>query len=112
MTLYWFLSKTARRSIEIARHVRKLLNSQRDILSADAIDKITSAVVELENAVEAKANNESLEGKIKNLETVANKNLKPYPHPTWRENVEVMLVAIAVAMAIRTFFLQPFKIPT
>jgi signal peptidase I len=26
--------------------------------------------------------------------------------------VEVLLVAIAVAMAIRTFFLQPFKIPT
>ena len=30
----------------------------------------------------------------------------------WRENVEVILVAVAVAMAIRTFFLQPFKIPT
>ena len=30
----------------------------------------------------------------------------------WRENVEVLLVAIAVAMGIRTFFLQPFKIPT
>ncbi len=28
------------------------------------------------------------------------------------ENVEVLLVALAVAMAIRTFFLQPFKIPT
>lgn len=30
----------------------------------------------------------------------------------WRENVEVILVAVAVAMGIRTFFLQPFKIPT
>ena len=30
----------------------------------------------------------------------------------WRENVEVLLVAIAVAMGIRTFFLQPFKFPT
>ena len=32
--------------------------------------------------------------------------------PIWRENVEVLLVALAVAMAIRTFFVQPFKIPT
>ena len=29
-----------------------------------------------------------------------------------RENVEVLLVAMAVAMGIRTFFVQPFKIPT
>src|SRR6185369_2942705 len=29
-----------------------------------------------------------------------------------RENVEVFLVAVAVAMGIRTFFVQPFKIPT
>jgi signal peptidase I len=30
----------------------------------------------------------------------------------WRENVEVILVAIVVAIGIRSFFLQPFKIPT
>jgi signal peptidase I len=46
------------------------------------------------------------------LEKAAVKWLKPYPHASYRENVEVFLVAIAVAMGIRTFFLQPFKIPT
>src|SRR5581483_421060 len=35
-----------------------------------------------------------------------------YPNAGYRENTEVILVAIVVAMAIRTFFLQPFKIPT
>ncbi len=30
----------------------------------------------------------------------------------WRENGEVILVALVVAMAVRAFFLQPFKIPT
>lgn len=29
-----------------------------------------------------------------------------------RENFEVLVVAVAVAMAFRTYFLQPFKIPT
>ena len=46
------------------------------------------------------------------LEYAANKWLKPYPNAGIRENVEVLLVALAVAMGIRTFFLQPFKIPT
>ena len=46
------------------------------------------------------------------LETTANKWLKPYPNAVWRENIEVFLVAIVIAMGIRTFFVQPFKIPT
>ena len=46
------------------------------------------------------------------MEKAANKWLKPYPNPGWRENIEVLLVALTVAMGIRTFFLQPFKIPT
>src|SRR5262245_1166510 len=49
---------------------------------------------------------------MQKLEEVANKWLKPYPNAAWRENVEVLLVALTVAMGIRTFFLQPFKIPT
>lgn len=34
------------------------------------------------------------------------------PHAKIRENVEVLFVAIAAAMAIRAYFFQPFKIPT
>src|SRR5262245_20879837 len=49
---------------------------------------------------------------MQKLEEVANKWLKPYPNAAWRENIEVLLVALTVAMGIRTFFLQPFKIPT
>src|SRR5205814_6578266 len=30
----------------------------------------------------------------------------------WRENVEVILVAVVVAIGVRSYFLQPFKIPT
>ncbi|WP_246189667.1 signal peptidase I [Methylacidimicrobium cyclopophantes] len=38
-----------------------------------------------------------------------------FPPKRWaglRENVEIFLVAIAAALAIRAYFLQPFKIPT
>src|SRR3954466_15476032 len=41
--------------------------------------------------------------------------MKHLPAPrdaVWRENVEVILVAIVVAVGVRSYFLQPFKIPT
>jgi signal peptidase I len=38
--------------------------------------------------------------------------MPPRSFPKWRENVEVLVVAISMAMACRTYFIQPFKIPT
>jgi len=35
-----------------------------------------------------------------------------YPRNFWAENVEMILVAAILAIGIRTFFIQPFKIPT
>jgi signal peptidase I len=36
----------------------------------------------------------------------------PRNHPRVREYVEIIVVAVAVAMGFRTYFIQPFKIPT
>jgi signal peptidase I len=94
------------------KHVEKLLNHQRDILPALAVAGVTAAIVDIRQAVDAGAEKSELEKQMENLEKAANKWLKPYPNAAWRENVEVLLVALAVAMGIRTFFLQPFKIPT
>ncbi|MBI3851870.1 MAG: signal peptidase I [Verrucomicrobia bacterium] len=112
MNLKWFLSKTVRHATEMRKHVAKLLNAQRDILSPPAIEAITAAMLELKKTVDANEDNKTLLKQMENLEKVANKWLKPYPHSAVRENIEVILVAVAVAMSIRTFFLQPFKIPT
>jgi signal peptidase I len=43
---------------------------------------------------------------------IGNKLFPVSPWDGWRENVEVFVVAAIMALAIRTFFLQPFKIPT
>jgi signal peptidase I len=110
--LHWFVSRTVRHALAMARHVQKLLDHQRDILSPQAVESVQSAISELRAAVAAKAPKDEIEKRAENLEAVANKWLKPYPNAVWRENVEVLLVALTVAMGIRTFFLQPFKIPT
>ena len=112
MTFQWFLSKTVRQATAMRNHVEKILNHQRDILSPQAVQAVDGAALDLQKAVEAKADPATLEKQMEKLENVANKWLKPYPNAAWRENVEVLLVALAVAMGIRTFFLQPFKIPT
>lgn len=94
------------------KHVQRYLSAQQDVLSAEAMQKIRAAGDELRQALRANEPKKVLRAKMENMETVANKNFRPYPAPAWRENVEVLLVAIAVAMGIRTFFVQPFKIPT
>ncbi len=112
MTLRWFFSKTVRQTSEMVNQVRKLLSAQMDILSPQAIKNITGALDDTRNALKSGADTETLKAKMAALEEMANKWLKPYPNPAWRENVEVILVAVAIALSIRTFFLQPMKIPT
>jgi len=95
------------------KHVQRWYWAQRDLLSPQAIGAVTLAMNALQAAIdEAKPNKGRIRIKMEELEFAANKWLKPYPNAAWRENVEVLLVAIAVAMGIRTFFIQPFKIPT
>ncbi|MEK7706540.1 MAG: signal peptidase I [Verrucomicrobiota bacterium] len=112
MILRWFISKTVRQAVAVRKHVHRLLCAQRDLLSPQAVQAVSASLDELRGAVRSGATKAALLKQMENVETVANKWLKPYPHSTWRENVEVLLVALAVAMGIRTFFLQPFKIPT
>src|SRR5678816_471012 len=112
MNLRWFVSARIRHATAMRKHVQKILNHQRDILSPPAVEAVTIALTEIRKSIAQNETRELLEKQMANLETVANKWLKPYPNAVWRENIEVLLVALAVAMGIRTFFLQPFKIPT
>jgi signal peptidase I len=105
-------SKTIREASAMRKHVQRLRNAQRDILSPQAIAGVQIKIDELNAAIAEDANTGKIRIKTEELQFAAEKWIKPYPNAAWRENVEVLLVALAVAMAIRTFFLQPFKIPT
>lgn len=112
MNLRWFISKTVREVAAAHKHYRRLLAAQRDLLAPQAVAAVQAALDNLDAAAKSGANAGALRLKAEELQFAGEKWLKPYPNPVWRENVEVLLVALAVAMAIRTFFLQPFKIPT
>ena len=112
ITLRWFLSRTLREAINLKRHVHKLFRHQQDILTPQAAEGLHTALAEFSQSIDASLPAVKLRTEMVKFEKAANKWLKPYPHAGWRENVEMLLVALAVAMAIRTFGLQPFKIPT
>jgi len=112
MILRWLSSATVRQASAVTAHVEKLLNHQRDILSQQAVDAVRTACTDSKRVLAEASDKEAINAQMGKLETAANKWLKPYPNAAWRENIEVLLVALSVAMAIRTFFLQPFKIPT
>ena len=112
MFFRWLTSQTVRNALTLRKHVRRLLAAQRDILAPQAIANLEDALKAFDQAVASGSDNKALLAQMQKLEDAANKWIKPYPNAGWRENIEVILVAVGVAMAIRTFFVQPFKIPT
>jgi signal peptidase I len=112
MILRRFFSAAIREAVAMRKHVQRLLNAQRDVLSPQALAAVQTKIDELNAAIAEGTNTGRIRNQTEDLQFAAEKWIKPYPNPVWRENVEVLLVAIAVAMGIRTFFLQPFKIPT
>ncbi len=112
LLLHWFLSHNVRNAIAAERHVRRTLRAQADLITPAGREAVLAACAEVRDTARETINKQKLAAAIENLEKTAGKWVKPYPYASLRDNIEVFLVAIAVAMAIRTFFLQPFKIPT
>jgi len=113
MIFRWLFSQTIREACAMRKFVRRWMSAQRDLLSPQAIAAVVIEMNELQTLIQGGANTGKIRLKMEELEFTANKWLKAYPHAMWRENVEVLLVAVAVAMSLRTFFpFQPFKIPT
>jgi signal peptidase I len=82
-----------------------------DILSAKDIETV-KALEDRYPALLKARDTEGLEKLNKEVMKLGNRLFPPSPWDGWRENVEVFVVAAIMALAIRTFFLQPFKIPT
>src|SRR5579859_7135759 len=109
--LRWFISQTVRNACAVRKHYQRLLDAQSDLLKPAEIAAVKLKISELGTAIAGGKPGE-MNLKAEELQSAAENNLRKYPNPVWRENAEVLLVALAVAMGIRTFFLQPFKIPT
>jgi signal peptidase I len=112
IVIKWFLFRTVRQAVAVLGQVRKTVHAQSDILKPEAIEALNGACANLRKTLDGRLDKQAVLDAMQKLEETYNRFIKPYPFPSVRDNIEMFLVAIAVAMAIRTFFLQPFKIPT
>ena len=108
----WLTSRRVRQATELKKQVIKFRNHQRDILSPENVKALEEGVAKMDEVLAAPRDAQALDDAMTELERTASDNIKPYRDSGIRENVEVVLVAVAIALGIRTFFLQPFKIPT
>jgi signal peptidase I len=88
-----------------------LIRYRRDLLEATTIEEIKIQMAKVRAAIKARDNRGTHEESEK-LDGLVSRHLPAAKDSVWRENVEVVLVAIVVAVGIRSYFIQPFKIPT
>lgn len=107
-----FKRRWKKEALLLLKGAKKFLHYKRDLLAPDRIDEIESRRVDLKDAVKAK-DLEAVKEASKQLRNTCEKSLAHYRQPDWiQENIEVFWVAIVVALGIRAYFLQPFRIPT
>lgn len=108
----FFKKRRARKEFkEMLHHAKHVRHMYEDIADRELIGTLRDA--ERAGRSAYKNGDEKL---MKNTDellcSLCEKIAPPHPKQKIRENVEVLFVAIAAAMAIRAYFVQPFKIPT
>lgn len=91
----------------------KVWHFRRDLLNEKESAELRNRTAELSQQVKAKADAAKLKLGIEALESVLRRTGGAiYPKTSLVENVEFFLVAAIVILGIRTYIVQPFKIPT
>ena len=93
--------------------LRRKWNYSHDLLDEKGLDKFKKIEAELADIAKSKEPSEKSEKFLHQLPGQLNK-LFPGTDSLngWTENIEVLFVAVVIALALRTYFVQPFKIPT
>src|SRR5437588_3181515 len=106
-----FTSRHVKHSRLLLRHARKYLRYKDDQLNSADRDQIVTGMKDLREALRQR-DRERIHSTADALDKTLHRLTPVTWESHWRENCEVILVAIVIAGGIRSYFLQPFKIPT
>ena len=106
-----FTPRYVKHSKLLLRHAHKYLRYKRDVLAESMAEEIRAGMRRLQAALRQR-DRKQIETRAEELDAKLHKLMPVTWESHWRENCEVILVAIVVAVGIRSYFLQPFKIPT
>lgn len=95
----------------LLHEARHAINYREDIAPVADVQLVRKGAEALHAAWQAQ-NPEAMETAAEELSAAIQVLMPRRTHARLRENIEVLVVALSVAMAFRTYFIQPFKIPT
>jgi signal peptidase I len=96
----------------LVKGAKKFVDYKRDLLTAERVAEIESRRKDLINAIKANDRAKVDEASKQLRATCENALPREKPQGWFEENVEVMFVAIVIALGLRAYYLQPFRIPT
>lgn len=106
-----FTKKYVKHGQILIRHAEKLLRYRRDVMAETTIVDLEGQIGTLRRSLKERNETKAKEDSDR-LHELYMKHLPAAKDAAWRDNIEVILVAIVVAVGVRSYFLQPFKIPT
>ncbi len=109
--MFFFTPKYLKQGRLYVKAAEKKLAYNRDIWSGEVCAEMEGHIALLKQALKEKSRSR-VEESEKSIEGFCATHCPVGPNAWLTENVEVVLVAIIVALGIRTFVVQPFTIPT
>src|SRR2546421_12292518 len=106
-----FRSRSIKHARLLIRHAEKLVRYRRDVLSDAALADIRRQIEALERSIKER----DLSGVRENserLDALVAEHSPSHREAGWRENCEVILVAIVVAGGVGSHLIPPFTIST
>lgn len=108
------MRKLRKQAKELLHSASKVFHYRRDLLSENDLQELERSVSELNELSKDKSvTSDALYHATKEMDTLLRRiGGKIHPKTFWNDNIEVILVAAIIVIGIRTFFFQPFIIPT
>ena len=95
----------------LAKAARKVINYRKDVARPEDLDRVRQNLVGLDAALKKRSSEDVQKAEKELLPSLG--RVQPLRDLSGiRENVELIVVAIVLALGIRAYYLQPFKIPT
>lgn len=109
--MFW-TAKWKKETKFLIKGARKFINYKRDLLSQDRIDEIGSRIADLSAALKKSDRSACDEAALQLRATCEQALPRQKPVGVFEENVEVIFVTLVVALGLRSYVIQPFRIPT
>ena len=109
--MFFLTPKYVKQAKLLDKGVTKFLHYKKDLLPDEKIGEIQGFQSDLRKAAKAR-DREAVETAAEKVTEACEKCVPTPANASLRENVEVIFVAVVIALGVRTYIAQPFRIPT